>query len=152
MEDDLVTQLTGALHRLVLSCRSLPTGGLPMGEFLMLQLIGRQLERKPDAPGVYVSQLTQCSYVSPPAVSRTLRRLEGKGLVQRRTDPKDRRTAYVVLTEEGQALLTASRQELRLLALRVVERMGGDDLQVLTKQLDRLTEAVLEERENISME
>ena len=152
MEDDLVTQLTGALHRLVLSCRSLPTGGLPMGEFLMLQLIGRQLERKPDAPGVYVSQLTQCSYVSPPAVSRTLRRLEGKGLVQRRTDPKDRRTTYVVLTEEGQALLTACRQELRLLALRVVERMGGDDLQVLTKQLDRLTEAVREERENISME
>ena len=146
MEENLMSQLSQALRRLVNTCHSLPTGGLPMGEFMMLQLIRHRREEQPEAKGVYVSELTRCTHVSSPAVSRTLRRLEEKGLAERRTDPGDRRTTFVVLTEKGEALLALSREQTSELARRVEARMGVDELRGLVTQLNRLTQAVQEEQ------
>lgn len=152
MQEELVTQLSGALHRLARVRYSLPMGGLPMGEFFMLQLIQRREGTGTDRRKVYVSQLTQCTHVSAPAVSRTLRRLEGKGLVQRQTDPEDRRTTYVVLTGDGLALLEVCRQQMEELGRRVAARMGSEELSALAAQLDRLTDTVQEERKKMSVE
>ncbi|WP_130871273.1 MarR family winged helix-turn-helix transcriptional regulator [Intestinimonas massiliensis (ex Afouda et al. 2020)] len=152
MEENLMPQLSQALRRLVNTCHSLPTGGLPMGEFLMLQLIRHRREEQPEAKGVYVSELTRCIHVSSPAVSRTLRRLEEKGLAERRTDPGDRRTTFVVLTEEGEALLALCREQTGELARRVEARMGADELRALVTQLNRLSQAVQEEQSKISVE
>lgn len=152
MEEDLVAQLSGALRRLLQVRQSLPTGGLPMGEYWMLQLVQRKQEEQAEAKGVYISVLTECTHASPPAVSRTLRKLEEKELLQRRTDPKDRRTTYVVMTETGRALLEASHRRMEELACRVAQRMGGEALRTLTAQLDQLTETVLEEREKMPLE
>lgn len=152
MQEELVTQLSGALRRLARVRHSLPMGGLPMGEFFMLQLIQRREGTGTDRRKVYVSQLTQCTHVSAPAVSRTLRRLEGKGLVQRQTDPEDRRTTYVVLTGEGLALLEVCRQQMEELGRRVAARMGSEELSALAAQLDRLTDTVQEEWKKMSVE
>ena len=152
MEEELVEQLGGALRRLAQVRQSLPMGGLPMGEYWMLQLVQRRLAEQPEAGGVYVSALMECTHASPPAVSRTLRKLEEKELLQRRTNPRDRRTTYVVLTESGQHLLEASRRQMEELAQRVAQRMGEDALRALTVQLDQLTETVLEERDKMPLE
>lgn len=149
-ETDLVDQLSGAFRRLAQIRHCLPMGGLPMGEFWMLKLIRAQ-QVSPDR-GVYVSQLTKCTHASPPAVSRTLRKLEEKGLAKRETDPQDRRTTYVVLTQAGGDLLDASQRQMEELARRVVARMGSDALRTLTAQMDQLTQAVLEERQTMSVE
>ncbi len=42
--------------------------------------------------------------VEPPTVTKTLRRLENCGLVERRQDPNDARSFRVFLTEKGRAL------------------------------------------------
>lgn len=152
MEEDLVGQLSGALRRLLQVHRCLPMGGLPMGEFLMLQLIRRKHERQPEAKGVYLSELTQCAHASQPAVSRTLRRLESKGLAQRRTDPQDRRTTYVVLTQAGAELLDDCRRQMEALSQRVVRRVGAEELRSLTAQLNRLAETVKEEQRKLTEE
>ena len=152
METDVMAQVGGSMRRLLQVWHSLPMGGLPMGEFLMLQLIRHRMEKGAEASGVYVSELTQCVRASPPAVSRTLRRLEEKGLAQRKTDPKDRRTTYVVLTDGGRALLDSVQQQMESLARRVEVRMGADELRALAIQLDRLSETVQEEREKMSGE
>lgn len=152
MEDRLMTELSGALRRLIQTRYSLPMGGLPMGEFMMLQRIQRWQEERPEAKGIYVSELNQCAYVSQPAVSRMLRRLEEEGLLERKTDPQDRRTTYVVLTEEGRSLLTACQRQMTELAGRVVDRLGAEELQALVDQLDRLTQAVQEEGQKMSVE
>lgn len=53
-----------------------------------------------------VAQCAAALNVSAPAVSRTLRNLEQKGYVQRITDPDDRRSVRVSVTDSGAEALT----------------------------------------------
>ena len=152
MEENIMEHLGAAVHRLLQVRYSLPIGALPLGEFLMLQLIHHHREEEPQAKGVYVSQLTRHAHASKPAVSRTLRHLEDKGLLRRQTDPEDRRTTYVMLTAEGERLLEQCRIQTRELARRVARRMGEDELRALTEQLDRLTDAIQAEGKQMSAE
>ena len=156
LDQQLITDLADALRRLARVRHSLSMGGLTMGEFLLLRLVQPPREETPEGSDsgttVCVSDLARQLSCSPPAVSRTLRRLEEHGLLKRRCDPADRRTTYVVLTQAGRDLLDANQRQMEELARRVVARMGEDALQALTAQLDRLTKTVLEERETMSVE
>lgn len=152
MEEDLAAQLGGALRRLLQVHRCLPMGGLPLGEFLMLKLIRQRLEGDPGARGVYLSELTRYTHASQPAVSRTLRRLEDKGLVRRESDPRDRRTTCVALTGAGTDLLDDCRRQMEALSRRVVRRVGAEELRALTAQLNRLAETVQEEQAKLTEE
>ena len=58
----------------------------------------------------------------------------------------------MVLTEEGLSLLTACQRQMAELAGRVVNRLGAEELQALVDQLDRLTQAVQEEGQKMSVE
>ncbi|WP_370115705.1 MarR family winged helix-turn-helix transcriptional regulator [Streptacidiphilus sp. MAP12-33] len=49
-------------------------------------------------------ELARETFASGAAVTKRLRRLEEQGLVERRTDARDRRVAHLTLTEAGQAL------------------------------------------------
>lgn len=51
-----------------------------------------------------VRGLAQKLNISRPAITRALDRLEGGGLLRRRTDPSDRRSVLIVRTPFGQAL------------------------------------------------
>jgi DNA-binding MarR family transcriptional regulator len=51
-----------------------------------------------------MSDLNDAVLLSQPALSRLVDRLETRGLVQRATDPKDRRGALVSLTRDGAAV------------------------------------------------
>ena len=151
LDQQLITDLADALRRLARVRHSLSMGGLTMGEFLLLRLVQPPREETPEGSDsgttVCVSDLARQLSCSPPAVSRTLRRLEEHGLLKRRCDPADRRTTYVELTPEGQQQLLDYRGEMEALAVRVSRRMGEENLRVLTAQLDRLTDIILEERE-----
>jgi DNA-binding MarR family transcriptional regulator len=54
--------------------------------------------------GLRGSELATRLGVEPPTVTRTLRRLENCGLVERSQDPDDARSFQVFLTEKGRAL------------------------------------------------
>ena len=57
-----------------------------------------------------------------------------------------------MLTEEGRSLLATCQQQMAELAGRVVNRLGAEELQALVDQLDRLTQAVQEEGQKMSVE
>lgn len=88
-----------------------------------------------------VLDITEASLV------RTLDQLEGAGLVSRRSDPEDRRTNRLALTQEG-ARLTA-RIDARLSALRadLLENIGSADLETAIRVLDHVTVAIDNRRE-----
>lgn len=146
MDQQLITDLVDAMRRLARVRHSLPMGGLSMGEFLLLHLV-KPPSGQEEAQGACVSDLARQLSCSPPAVSRTLRHLEEKGLLKRQSSPEDRRSTYVELTPEGRELLLACRAEMDALSVRVAQRMGEAHLRALTAQLDRLTDIILEEQE-----
>jgi DNA-binding MarR family transcriptional regulator len=58
------------------------------------------LELDPDRP-VPMNVLAQCLHNDPSNITGLVDRLEGKGLVERRPHPSDRRVKALVLTDEG---------------------------------------------------
>ncbi|MCG6499530.1 MarR family winged helix-turn-helix transcriptional regulator [Kitasatospora sp. A2-31] len=58
--------------------------------------------------------------VAPPSMNRTLGPLHADGLIAKEPDPRDRRSAWITLTEHGRATIAQIRaQRSRLLADRV---------------------------------
>jgi DNA-binding MarR family transcriptional regulator len=56
-----------------------------------------------------LGELAALEHVQPPSVTVVVTRLEEKGLVVRRQDPRDRRVSRVETTKEGRRLLARSR-------------------------------------------
>ena len=58
------------------------------------------------SPGITQNELANLVEVEPISVARLIDRLEGRGLVERRHDPKDRRVRRLHLTTAAQPILT----------------------------------------------
>ena len=104
------------------------------------------MQSHPGDRGVYVSALAGRMRVSPPAVSRMLRGLEQRGLVDRAVDRIDRRNTYVMLTPAGEAARADTIRELDGYTRRVLERMGREDMETLIRLWNRLADVMTEER------
>ena len=81
--------------------------GCPKCHFMMLEGVLANIEQHGKDGSIYVSDLAAAIRQPMPAVSRALRQLEQDGLIERITDPNDRRKTLVRATEKG---LAASRQ------------------------------------------
>lgn len=68
--------------------------GITFQQRTVLRLIGR-------FPGVTAGKLAETLHVDRGTLSATLRRLEARGLIQRRIDPRDRRRIRLGLTARG---------------------------------------------------
>ena len=79
----------------------------PRCHFVMLEGVLANIEQHGTDGNIYVSDLAAAVRQPMPAVSRWLRQLEQDGLIERITDPHDRRKTLVRPTEKG---LDASRQ------------------------------------------
>lgn len=71
---------------------------------------GAVLGRVAKLGGITPGQLARSEHVQPPSMTRTLERLEGKGLLRRDPDPEDRRQVRVFITDDGQTYLERNRQ------------------------------------------
>lgn len=79
----------------------------PKCHFMMLEGVLMTIEEHGQNGSIYVSDLAAAVKQPLPAVSRALRQLEQDGLIERITDPNDRRKTLVRPTEKG---LSVSRQ------------------------------------------
>ena len=93
----LLWRLDHALQRR--SKRTARELGLTGPQRLALRILGR-------FPGLPAGELAALLHLHPSTLTGVLARLEGKGWVRRRVDPKDRRRALFGLTERGGALDT----------------------------------------------
>jgi DNA-binding MarR family transcriptional regulator len=76
--------------------------------------------------------------VEPPTITKTLRRLESCGLVQRRTDPEDARSLRVYLTGQGRALEEPILRCWERAEQTVLAGMNDGDCQTFRRLLDRV--------------
>lgn len=86
-----------------------------------------------------MSDLAACSALSLGAVTRVVKALEAKGLVERRPSPSDGRGHEAVLTEAGRSRLGQVRPtHVASVRRRVFDKLDGIDLRMCTDALARI--------------
>jgi DNA-binding MarR family transcriptional regulator len=93
------------------------TLGMTGPQRLVLRLVGR-------FPGITAGTLAQILHVHPSTLTGVLKRLEKRGLLERRSDPLDGRKALFALTEAGKALDIPSTGTVESAVQRVLSRMS----------------------------
>lgn len=96
-------------------------------------------------PGVTTGELARALGITVSTVSGLVIKLVDRGLVERTTDPEDRRQAPLRLTAQGQVLAGELADASRAFLGRVAEHLGSD-LGVVTAALERLAEAIVDAR------
>lgn len=116
------------------------------GEWHILSAISTMSKEKEGA-GIKVSDLVKFRCVPAPAISRSLGKLEEKGMVERFVDRSDRRNTLVKLTDKGLKSTRISEKNLEECFDTVFDRFGEGESKDLLKKLDKFYEIVAEEVE-----
>ena len=76
------------------------TFGMTGPQRLVVRIVGR-------FPGIAAGRMAEILHVHPSTLTGVLKRLEGRGILQRRPDPRDARRALFMLTAKGRKHDTA---------------------------------------------
>ena len=140
----------GRLHRLAIQLDDelrpvFAAAGLARGDFDVLATLRRSGAPYELSPG----EIGDTTMVTSGAVTKRLDRLEGAGLVARRTSDDDGRARRVRLTERGRALMDETFEKHMANEHRLVSLLGESD----RRELARLLEvwAALWTRESLSL-
>jgi MarR family transcriptional regulator, organic hydroperoxide resistance regulator len=93
------------------------TLGVTGPQRLVVRLVGR-------FPGITAGMLAQILHVHPSTLTGVLKRLEKRGLLERKADPLDGRKALFALTEAGRELDVPSTGTVEAAVQRVLSRMS----------------------------
>jgi len=89
--------------------------GLTGPQRLVVRIVGR-------FPGIAAGRVADILHVHPSTLTGILKRLEGRGILQRRPDPRDARRALFVLTAKGRKLDTVRTGTVEQAVRRVLSR------------------------------
>ena len=89
-----------------------------------------------------VTDMSRALVVSPPAISRTLRQLREKRLVDSRPDENDRRGTYVVMTPQGKEMLQRDMAQRQRFFSAVTQRMGPEQWKQMSELMEQLYESM----------
>ena len=102
-------------------------------------------------PGMMQKELAEVLEVEPITVARLVDRLEGRGLVERRADPMDRRCWRLHLTASVQPLMAGIDAQVEELAGIATEGLADGDLEVVLTALGRMRDNVAAESRRTPM-
>jgi DNA-binding MarR family transcriptional regulator len=122
-------QLNHALEKL--SSRMEKHLGLTAQQRLIVRCIGKY-------PGQTAGQLAKLLHVDPGTVSAALNRLELKGLLERRRDPRDRRRASLGLTAKGRKLDRPAQGTVEDAVDRLLRSGPNADIQATKRVIGKL--------------
>ena len=109
--------------------------GLTGPQRLVVRIVGR-------FPGIAAGRVAGILHVHPSTLTGILKRLEARGMLQRRPDPRDARRALFVLTAKGRKLDTIRtgtvEQAVRRVLAKDAEKVAAaqEVLAALTEELD----------------
>lgn len=136
--EDEVTRLKIALIRIVrLVDKQVSGGGLTRTQLSVLGTVAR-------IGPLGIGALAEAEGLNPTMLSRVVGKLESDGLLQRSTDPADRRAARVEITAAGEELHCRLRRERSALLAAALTRLPGDDADALLAALPAIEALVRE--------
>ncbi|QRN98702.1 MarR family transcriptional regulator [Archangium violaceum] len=109
------------------------TLGLTGPQRLVLRLVGR-------FPGITAGRLAQILHVHPSTLTGVLKRMEKRGLLERKSDPLDGRKALFALTESGRALDVPATGTVEAAVQRALARLPRARLAAAQEVLATLAE------------
>jgi len=87
-------------------------------------------------------ELARIEGVQRPTVTRVVNRLVESGLIERREDPEDRRSALLSVSEEGHRYLVEHRSRKSAWLADLIEEMPAEDADTLARAAEILTAAL----------
>ena len=114
----------------------------PRCHFVMLEGVLANIEQHGTDGSIYVSDLAAAVRQPMPAVSRGLRQLEQDGLIERITDPNDRRKTLVRITPQGRAASAAGEEALVRYFSGIAHRLTPEQRQQFFQLKDILLAAI----------
>ena len=114
----------------------------PRCHFVMLEGVLANIEQHGTDGSIYVSDLAAAVRQPMPAVSRGLRTLEQEGLIERITDPNDRRKTLVRITPQGRATSAAGEEVLVRYFSGIAHRLTPEQRQQFFQLKDILLAAI----------
>ena len=105
----------------------------------MLFLLGQR-------DGRTMTELSRLLFTENSSMTRLVDRMEKAGLVQRRTDPQDRRTLTISITEAGRKQAAAAKKIVQGVNEDIKAHLSPEELEVLKKVLGRLKRSYKREK------
>lgn len=87
-------------------------------------------------------ELARIEGVQRPTVTRVVNRLVEAGLIERREDPEDRRSALLSVSDEGHSYLDAHRSRKSAWLANLIEEMPEEDAETLARAAEILSQAL----------
>lgn len=113
--------------------------GLSVTEWRVIAIVGRY-------PGASATDVAQRSAMDKVAVSRAVKNLLGRGLLERTDSDSDRRAKHLALSAEGQAVHDEVVPAARAFEQRLLSALDPEDRAVLDRAIDRLADAATSDR------
>ncbi|WCT73003.1 MarR family transcriptional regulator [Sphingomonas naphthae] len=96
--------------------------------------------------GARQSDLAREIGVTEPSLVRTLHQLEATGMVERRTDPEDRRANHLVLTAQGHELAAGIEAAFVALRAELLADVPSTDIEATLRLCDAVTQRIADRR------
>lgn len=126
----VLTKAQQSVHQLF-KAELIPHGVTP-GQYSVLKCLWKD-------NGQTVKQLAEHLYLDSSTVTGILDRMEQKGLIKKKADPKDRRALQVLLTEKGQALEEPLSQAILNANKKALQEMNDKEYESLKELLHKLS-------------
>lgn len=95
-----------------------------------------------DEESIDASGLAQAALLHAPSVTRILRELRDRGLIERQSDAKDARRSIIAITTEGRKLVRTTADVTRKMLDEYTERFGVERIAALRSELAAFTTAI----------
>jgi DNA-binding MarR family transcriptional regulator len=92
--------------------------------------------------GLSAAQLARDSFVTAQSIADLVRSLEGRGLVRRERNPRNRRELLILLTETGRELLARHEEPVRELEERMVRDLTAHQTEQFRQALSKAWHAL----------
>jgi len=102
-----------------------------------------------DGPGLMVSEISRLLHVTSPTVTQLLKELEDNGLIERKSDLRDRRVVRIHLSDRGQEVI-AKASEIALSSFHgLMEHLGEEESVQLASLLKKSTQYLRDRQEQM---
>jgi homoprotocatechuate degradation regulator HpaR len=109
-----------------------------MRDFNLTEQQWRVLRALGSVHEIEANMLARATFLLAPSLTRILRDLEERKLIERRADPKDQRSALLSLSSQGRALMDNAGTKSEQIYSAMTQHIGADRMELLMRLLSEV--------------